>query len=129
MGIALAGIGVGVVSSLALTRVMSSLLYDVEPSDPQTFVVVAAAFATIALVACCVPAIEAAHVDPADDSQETPRSTRRDGYWYQSQPSRVTGYGIRPVLHRSVYQCRPHFTRILELLETVVLLTDSTTRG
>jgi predicted permease len=65
MGIALAGIGVGVVSSLALTRVMSSLLYDVEPSDPQTFVIVTAAFATVALVACCVPALKAAHVDPA----------------------------------------------------------------
>ena len=65
MGIALAGIGVGVVSSLALTRVMSSLLYDVEPSDPQTFVVVTAAFASVALVACCVPALKAAHVDPA----------------------------------------------------------------
>ena len=65
MGIALDGIGVGVVSSLALTRVMSSLLYDVEPSDPQTFVVVTAAFASVALVACCVPALKAAHVDPA----------------------------------------------------------------
>jgi ABC-type antimicrobial peptide transport system permease subunit len=64
MGIALAGIGVGVASSLALTRVISSLLYDVEPSDPQTFVVTAA-FATVAPVACCLPAFKAAHVDPA----------------------------------------------------------------
>ncbi|MGQ0737400.1 MAG: hypothetical protein ACT4QD_27610 [Acidobacteriota bacterium] len=44
---------------------MSSLLYEVEPSDPQTFVVVTAAFATVALVACCVPALKASHVDPA----------------------------------------------------------------
>jgi putative ABC transport system permease protein len=65
LGIALAGIGVGVVCSLVLTRVMSSLLYDVEPTDPQTFLVVTSAFATVALVACCVPALKAAHVDPA----------------------------------------------------------------
>jgi putative ABC transport system permease protein len=48
-----------------LTRVISSLLYDVEPSDPQTFVVVTTASATVALVACCVPALKAARVDPA----------------------------------------------------------------
>ena len=65
MSIALAGIGGGVVTSIALTRVMSSLLYEVEPSDPQTFVVVTAAFATVALVACCVPALKAADVEPA----------------------------------------------------------------
>jgi putative ABC transport system permease protein len=51
-GIALAGIGIGVVSSVGLTRVMSSLLYEVQPTDPQTFVVVTVAFATVALVAC-----------------------------------------------------------------------------
>jgi putative ABC transport system permease protein len=65
MGIALAGIGIGVVSSLGLTRVMSSLLFEVQPSDPQTFVVVTVAFATVTLVACCVPALKAANVEPA----------------------------------------------------------------
>jgi putative ABC transport system permease protein len=65
MSIAMAGIALGVVSSAALTRVMSSLLYEVAPSDPQTFVVVTAAFATVALVACCVPALKASNVDPA----------------------------------------------------------------
>ena len=65
MGITLAGIGVGVVGALALTRVMSTLLYEVQPRDPQTFVVVTTALAATALVACCVPAIKAASVDPA----------------------------------------------------------------
>jgi putative ABC transport system permease protein len=65
MGIALAGIGVGVLGALALTRVMSSLLYEVQPRDLQTFVVVAAALATTALAACGVPALKAARVDPA----------------------------------------------------------------
>ena len=64
MGIALAGIGAGVVGALALTRVMSSLLYDVEPRDPLTFTVVTAALATTAFLACCVPALKAARVDP-----------------------------------------------------------------
>jgi putative ABC transport system permease protein len=65
MGIALAGITLGVAGALALTRVMSSLLYDVQPGDPQTFVAVTTALAATALVACCVPAFKAAHVDPA----------------------------------------------------------------
>jgi putative ABC transport system permease protein len=65
MATALAGIGVGVVGSLALTQVMSSLLYEVEPGDSQTFAVVTVAFAAVALVACYLPALRAARVDPA----------------------------------------------------------------
>lgn len=64
MAIALAGIGAGVIGALALTRVVSSLLYDVGPRDPLTFTVVTAALATTALLACCVPALKAARVDP-----------------------------------------------------------------
>jgi putative ABC transport system permease protein len=64
MGIALAGIGAGVVGALALTRVVSSLLYDVEPRDPWTFTVITAALAATAFLACCVPALKAARVDP-----------------------------------------------------------------
>ncbi|OFW40485.1 MAG: hypothetical protein A3J29_05990 [Acidobacteria bacterium RIFCSPLOWO2_12_FULL_67_14b] len=65
MGIALAGMGVGLLGALALTRLMSSLLYDVQPRDLQTFVAVTAALTTTALVACCLPALKAADVDPA----------------------------------------------------------------
>ena len=65
MAIALAGIGTGVVGALALTRVMSTLLYDVAPRDPLTFTIVTAALATTALLACFVPALRAARVDPA----------------------------------------------------------------
>ena len=65
MGIALTGIGVGVVVALVLTRVISTLLYDVQPRDPQTFVVVSTTLAATALVACCVPAFRASRVDPA----------------------------------------------------------------
>lgn len=65
MAIALAGIGTGVVGAVALTRVMSTLLYDVAPRDPLTFTIVTAALATTALLACFVPALRAARVDPA----------------------------------------------------------------
>jgi hypothetical protein len=41
------------------------LLYEVQPTDPQTFVAVTTALAIIALVACGVPAFKAARVDPA----------------------------------------------------------------
>ena len=64
MAIALAGIGAGVVGALAMTRVMSSLLYGVEPRDPLTFTIIPAALAITALLACCVPALKAARVDP-----------------------------------------------------------------
>jgi putative ABC transport system permease protein len=64
MGIALTGIGAGVVGALALTRVVSSLLYDVEPRDPVTFIVITAGLATTAFLACCLPALRAARVDP-----------------------------------------------------------------
>lgn len=77
MGIALAGITLAVAGALALTRVMSSLLYDVPPRDPQTFVTVTSALAATALVACCVPAFKAAHVDPATALRHESRRGRR----------------------------------------------------
>jgi putative ABC transport system permease protein len=64
MTVALGGIGAGIVGSLALTRAMAGLLYDVQPTDPQTFAAVTAALATSAFLACCVPALKAALVDP-----------------------------------------------------------------
>ena len=65
MRIALAGIVVGLVVAAGLTRLMASLLYDVEPTDPMTVAAVAAALATTAFVACGGPALKAAFVDPA----------------------------------------------------------------
>lgn len=63
--IALGGVGAGLVGAVALTRVMASLLYQVAPRDPLTFVVVAAALAVTAVLACFVPAMRAARVGPA----------------------------------------------------------------
>ena len=61
---AMAGVITGLVSALALTRLMSRLLYGVQPSDPLTFVSVALLLCAMAALACYFPARRAAKVDP-----------------------------------------------------------------
>ncbi len=65
-GIALVGIGLalGLGGALALTRVLTSLLFDVRETDPLTFASVALLLAGVALLACWIPARRAAKVDP-----------------------------------------------------------------
>jgi len=58
------GIAVGVAAALALTRVMSSLLFSVSATDPLTFAAVVLLLAGVALGACLVPARRAIKVDP-----------------------------------------------------------------
>ena len=65
MRLALIGIAAGLLAAGALTRLMTSLLYDVQPNDPATFAVVAIGMAAVALAACGAPALRAARVDPA----------------------------------------------------------------
>ncbi|PYV83033.1 MAG: ABC transporter permease [Acidobacteria bacterium] len=60
----LLGVTVGIVGALALGRVMSSLIYGVKPTDPLTFLAVAAVLAMVALLATFIPAYRAAKVDP-----------------------------------------------------------------
>ena len=58
------GVIAGLFLSVVGTRVMESLLYGVSPTDPLTFISVAALLAMVALVACYVPARKATKVDP-----------------------------------------------------------------
>jgi putative ABC transport system permease protein len=62
--LALVGIAVGLTASLALTRVMSSLLFGIGATDPVTFTVIALVVAGVALGACFVPGRRATTVDP-----------------------------------------------------------------
>jgi putative ABC transport system permease protein len=62
--LALAGIAIGAAAALALTRLMRSLLFEVRPTDPLTFVAIAALLAAVALAACYIPARRAMRVDP-----------------------------------------------------------------
>src|SRR5206468_10460197 len=66
MKLALGGVGIGVLTALALTRVMRNLLYEVTPTDPLTFATVSLLLLGIALLACWLPARRAARVDPME---------------------------------------------------------------
>ncbi|HKZ03026.1 MAG TPA: ABC transporter permease, partial [Pyrinomonadaceae bacterium] len=64
MTLALIGIGIGLLGALALTRLMTTMLFGVEPTDPITFTVLAALLTAVALLACYLPGRRATKVDP-----------------------------------------------------------------
>jgi putative ABC transport system permease protein len=64
MTLALVGVGLGSLGGLALTRLMSSLLFGISPTDPATFAFAALLLTALALLACYLPARRAVQVDP-----------------------------------------------------------------
>ncbi|HVS66055.1 MAG TPA: ABC transporter permease [Thermoanaerobaculia bacterium] len=71
-GLLLIGVGIaaGSAASVLLSRGLGALLFEVEPTDPATLLVVAVAFASVALVACWFPASRATRVDPVQALRE-----------------------------------------------------------
>jgi len=62
--LSVAGIAIGMIAAVALTRVMTTMLIGVKPTDPLTFVAIMALFFAIAVVACWIPARRAAGLAP-----------------------------------------------------------------
>ena len=62
--LALLGLCIGVAASLVVTRWMSSVLFDVKPTDPLTFAIVAVVLGTVSFLASYIPARRAMSVDP-----------------------------------------------------------------
>jgi putative ABC transport system permease protein len=64
MMVAFAGIAIGLAGAFALSRLLASLLFGIQPRDPITFGAVAAVLCAVAFTACLLPAIRASRVDP-----------------------------------------------------------------
>ena len=64
MRLALVGVAIGVAASLALTRLIATLLFGVQARDPAAFTIAAVALLTTAFLACYLPARRATRVDP-----------------------------------------------------------------
>jgi len=65
-GLVLTGIGlaIGVAASVGMTQALRSMLYEISPTDPVTFIAVSTLLLAVALLACYMPARRAASVDP-----------------------------------------------------------------
>ena len=62
--LATAGIAIGLISALGVTRILRSMLYSTSSTDLLSFVLTSAVLLAVALLACYIPALRAARVDP-----------------------------------------------------------------
>ena len=70
MGLAVLGAAVGLGGAFGVTRVLDSVLFDVEATDPLTFAAVAGLLLSTAFVACWLPAFRASRLDPVGALRE-----------------------------------------------------------
>lgn len=66
MAFPLAGLAIGVASSLAVTRLLQASLYEISPQEPRVFAGTAVLLVVVAAIACLVPAWRATRVDPME---------------------------------------------------------------
>ncbi len=64
LALVIAGTVLGLAGALALTRLLSSLLYDTSPTDTMTFIAVSGLFVAVAAIACFIPARQVTSIDP-----------------------------------------------------------------
>jgi ABC-type antimicrobial peptide transport system permease subunit len=58
------GLATGLIGSFVLTRFLQTMLFNVKPADPLTFLAISLLLALVTLLACVVPARRASYVDP-----------------------------------------------------------------
>ncbi len=66
LGLTAFGAVIGIAGALGMSHLIASLLFDVSPLDPATYIGVTAVLSVVALGACAVPAIRAARIDPME---------------------------------------------------------------
>jgi predicted permease len=64
LGLAMFGVAIGLAAAVALSRLLSGLLFGIPPTDPITYIAVAAMLTSVALLASYVPALRATRIDP-----------------------------------------------------------------
>jgi putative ABC transport system permease protein len=64
MVLAVSGVAIGLAGAFALTRLMTTLLFEITPTDAVTYTIVSASLLAVALLACLIPARRATKVDP-----------------------------------------------------------------
>jgi putative ABC transport system permease protein len=64
--LAVVGVALGLLASIAFTRLLKGLLFGISESDPATFAVIAVMLVAVALLACWIPARRATKVDPLE---------------------------------------------------------------